>query len=116
VGAPANGHSWPWSIHRWIEGDVATPERMIDASAFAGALARFLVALEAIDCAGGPVPGPGNFHRGGSLRVYDGETRRAIAALGDRIDADRARAVWDVALRTKSVCELANSRPASPIR
>ena len=79
-----------WSIYRWIDGDTATIERIADLRQFAIDLAQFLVALQRIDATGGPPPGPHNFFRGGSLAYYDGETRQAIAALGDRIDG-RAR-------------------------
>ena len=61
-------------------------------------LAEFLVALQRIDAAGGPPPGPHNFYRGGPLTVYDGETRQALAALDGRIDTGAAREVWEAAL------------------
>lgn len=97
-GEPAAGYPWPWSIYRWIEGEVAERERIADLPRFARSLADFLVALERIDATGGPEPGPHNFYRGGSLKVYDGETREAIVALQNRIDTDAATAIWDEAL------------------
>jgi aminoglycoside phosphotransferase (APT) family kinase protein len=98
MGRPAAGYPWHWSIYRWMEGEHATIERIADLSQFAKTLARFLIALQRIDAAGGPAPGRHNFFRGGPLKVYDGETRQAIAALGDRIDADAVAAVWEAAL------------------
>ena len=68
---------------------------------FATALAQFLAALQRIDAEGGPPAGPHNFFRGGSLAVYDGETRQAIEALSGRIDADAATAVWEQTLATQ---------------
>jgi aminoglycoside phosphotransferase (APT) family kinase protein len=44
------------------------------------------------------VPGSHNFHRGGALGIYDGQTRQAIAALEGKIDGDAATAVWEAAL------------------
>ena len=67
---------------------------------FATTLAQFLLALQRIDAAGGPPPGPHNFFRGGPLTVYDRETRQAIAALNGLIDTDLAIAVWEAALAT----------------
>jgi aminoglycoside phosphotransferase (APT) family kinase protein len=67
---------------------------------FANSLASFLVALQKIDVAGGPVAGTHSFHRGVSLAVYDAETRQAIAALGASIDRAGAEAVWEAALAT----------------
>jgi aminoglycoside phosphotransferase (APT) family kinase protein len=54
--------------------------------------------LQRIDATGGPAPGPHNFHRGGALGIYDGQTRQAIAALNGKIDGDAAYAMWEVAL------------------
>jgi aminoglycoside phosphotransferase (APT) family kinase protein len=100
MGEPASGYPWKWSIYRWIEGDVAAPERIGDLSDFATTLAQFLIALQRIESTEGPRPGPHNFHRGGSLTTYDAETRQAIAALKGRIDGDTATEVWEAALKT----------------
>lgn len=100
-GAPAEGYPWRWSVYRWLEGETATIEGIADLCQFATALARFLIALRRIDPAGGPPPGRHNFFRGGSLTVYDAETRQAIAALDGRIDAHAASAAWEAALETK---------------
>ena len=101
-GRPGAEFPWPWSIYRWLEGEVASS---VPAdgwrgghAAFAADLVAFLLALQAIDTTGGPVPGAHNFYRGGPLLTYDEETRRAIAMLGDRIDVDGAIALWEAAL------------------
>ena len=60
-----------------------------DMSAFATSLAGFLAALQRCGTAGAPPPGRHNFHRGGDLAVYDGETRAALAALADDLDVAR---------------------------
>jgi aminoglycoside phosphotransferase (APT) family kinase protein len=98
MGQPAEGYPWHWSIYRWLDGETATVERIADLSEFAVALARFLLALQRIDAAGGPPPGPHNFYRGGPLTVYDGETRQAIRTLDGKIDTGAATAVWEAAL------------------
>ena len=84
-------------------GSKARPRRsrIADLSRFATELARFLTALQRIDAAGGPPPGRHNFFRGGPLAIYDGETRQAIATLGDRIDADAVTDVWEAALAAR---------------
>jgi aminoglycoside phosphotransferase (APT) family kinase protein len=64
----------------------------------AHSLADFLVALQRIDATGGPAAGQRNFHRGGSLAVYDAETRSALSALGCRTDIAAAESVWAAAL------------------
>jgi aminoglycoside phosphotransferase (APT) family kinase protein len=97
-GVPADGYPWPWSVYRWIEGETATVGRIEDLVEFATTLADFLVTLQRIDPTGGPSPGPHNFFRGGSLRVYDSEARQALAALKGKIDTHAARAVWESAL------------------
>ena len=99
IGVPAEGYPWHWSIYRWLEGENAAIAPIADRRQFAIALAQFLAALQRIDPAGGPPPGPHNFFRGGSLMIYDAETRQAMATLGSEIDADAAIAVWEAALQ-----------------
>ncbi|HEV7707599.1 MAG TPA: aminoglycoside phosphotransferase family protein [Asanoa sp.] len=97
-GKPGAGYPWPWSINRWLNGDTATRDTVTDVTAFAVDLADFLTALQAIDTGGEPAAGEHSFWRGASLRHYDDETRRAIAALDGRVDAAAAIAEWDAAL------------------
>ncbi|UVK53750.1 aminoglycoside phosphotransferase family protein [Mesorhizobium sp. AR02] len=98
MGMPAEGYPWHWSVYDWIEGETAKRARIADLSKFAADLAGFLTALKRVDPTGGPAPGQHNFFRGGPLTVYDGEARQAITALGNRIDASAASAVWEAAL------------------
>jgi aminoglycoside phosphotransferase (APT) family kinase protein len=98
-GAPGEGYPWPWSIYRWLPGAHVTVERIADLPVFATMLAEFLIALQAIDPTGGPAAGAHNFYRGGPLTVYDGETRRAIDAMGGEIAGRAAMAVWEAALQ-----------------
>lgn len=99
MGVPGGGYPWHWSIYKWLEGENATIERVDDLPQFATALARFLKALQQIDPAGAPPPGPHNFFRGGPLSTYDAETRQAITALRGKMDVDAAAAVWEAALK-----------------
>lgn len=97
-GTPGAGYPWPWSVYRWLEGEDATVERISNLSEFAVALAHFLTALQHIDAADGPPPGPHNFFRGGPLEVYDAETRQALVALKGEVDTATAASVWTAAL------------------
>lgn len=98
LGAPAEGYPWPWSVYRWLEGESALQNPPHDLSAFAKALAEFLVALQRIDASDGPLPGVQNFFRGGPLTTYDRGTRQTISDLGGEIDAQAVLEVWDTAL------------------
>lgn len=98
AGAPDEGYPWPWSIYRWLEGQPATTGSIPDLAAFAGSLARFLAALHRIDATNGPAAGSHNFYRGGSLAIYESETRAALSALTESIDVDAAAEVWAAAL------------------
>lgn len=97
-GIPGNGYPWPWSVYRWLDGAPATVERIANPVEFATELAGFLAALYQIDPVGGPPPGSHNFFRGGPLATYDAQTRDAMAALGDDIDAESAAEAWEAAL------------------
>lgn len=98
IGAPGEGYPWRWQVLRWIEGDTAAAAPVADLTRFALDLADFLAALQRIDASDGPPAGPHSFWRGGPLATYDAETRAAISALGDRIDAAAAAAMWEAAL------------------
>ena len=101
MGVPAHKYPWRWSIYRWLEGEVATIERIADLREFAITLAEFLRALQRIDPADGPASGPHNFYRGGSLEIYDAQTREAIRELAGAIDRGAVISVWDEALKTR---------------
>jgi aminoglycoside phosphotransferase (APT) family kinase protein len=100
MGQPTGEYPWRWSIYRWLEGKPVATGAIADTTRFAIDLAGFLNALYRIDPTGGPPAGPHNFWRGGSLEVYDGETRRALDALAGRVDATAAMEVWESALST----------------
>lgn len=100
IGVPAEGYPWKWSIYRWLEGEAASTAPIADLCDFAKSLAQFLIALQNIDATGGPSPGLHSFYRGGSLEIYDSETRHALAALKGKIDVATAAAIWETALAT----------------
>ncbi len=100
MGKPEHCYPWKWSIYRWLEGESANLAPISDLDGFAAGLAHFLVALHKIDTTGGPAPGLHSFQRGGSLSIYDADTRQAIASLKDKIDVSSATAVWEAALST----------------
>ena len=97
-GAPAEGYPYAWSVYRWLDGEIASERRIGDLTTFATTLAGFLVALRRVDASDGPGPGRHSFFRGGPLETYADETINAIEALGDEIDGEAARRVWDDAL------------------
>ena len=99
-GEPDDGFPYPWSVYRWLDGEVAAAARVSDQVAFASAFARFLVALGRIDATGGPGPGPHNWFRGGPLAHYEAEALEAMAALGDEIPRDAVERAWEDAMRT----------------
>jgi aminoglycoside phosphotransferase (APT) family kinase protein len=101
AGRPGQGYPWPWSVYGWLDGETAVVARIDDRVRFAVDLAAFLAALHRVDAAEGPAPGPHCFWRGGPLQTYDAETRAAITALDERIDAAAVTAVWEAALATQ---------------
>jgi aminoglycoside phosphotransferase (APT) family kinase protein/putative intracellular protease/amidase len=99
TGQPAEGYPWKWSVYRWLEGEPLANNA--DHCEVASSLAQFLTALQRIDPTGGPSAGPHNFYRGGPLTTYDEQSRQAMTALKDRIDADAATKVWETALASE---------------
>ncbi|MCK9548820.1 MAG: aminoglycoside phosphotransferase family protein [Sphaerochaeta sp.] len=97
-GVPSDAYPWSWSVMQWLSGERASKGRIGDLNTFATALAGFLQQLHSIDIQDGPPAGAHNFHRGGLLSVYDGETRRAIEELGDTLDRSMLLKIWERAL------------------
>ena len=98
MGTPGEGYPWHWAVHRWLPGENATIEQIADPSQAAAELAQFLLSLQLIDTAGGPLATEHNL-RGVPLAARDASTREAIAALRGTIDTEAAMAVWEAALR-----------------
>jgi aminoglycoside phosphotransferase (APT) family kinase protein len=101
LGRPSERFPFPWSVYRWLPGHVASADLIAHDEAFAADLGGFLAELQRADASGGPPPGAHNFFRGNSPAVYDEQTRRAIAALGDTIDTAIVREIWEAALSTR---------------
>jgi aminoglycoside phosphotransferase (APT) family kinase protein len=53
-GAPDSGFPYPWSVYRWLDGDLLSKARIGDLTGLATALAGFLNALGRVDATGGP--------------------------------------------------------------
>jgi len=94
-GVPGEGYPFEWSVYRWLDGSPATAATIRDPLALAVSLARFLRALAAAPADGGPLPGPHNFHRGGSLRFYEAETLAVLDSLGPRVPRSECLAIWE---------------------
>lgn len=100
MGEPGEGYPWHWSVYQWIEGETAAFTDIKDMNNFSKTLANFIMSLEEIDTTDGPCPELGGFSYIGGLRAYDEETRRAIAALDNKIDGNLATNLWETALKT----------------
>ena len=100
-GRPALGYPFPWSVYIWLEGDTLITRQPADWTRLASDVADFLTALRRVDSSEGPPPGAHCFHRGAHPEVYAEEVEAALAALGDKVDQDGARWVWDAALAAR---------------
>lgn len=98
MGEPNELYPWNWSVYRWIEGTQADKAEISDMKEFAEALAEFLNTLHGIHDLHGPEPGAHNFFRGGSLSVYDQETRECFKKLKKEVNINQAEQVWETAL------------------
>ncbi|MBF4622284.1 aminoglycoside phosphotransferase family protein [Clavibacter sp. VKM Ac-2542] len=100
-GVPGSGYPFPWSVYEWIDGVPANAHPARDPVEFAEDLAGFVAALQGVDASGGPLPGTHNWFRGGSLRTYDAQTRRALAELDGEVDSAAALRIWSRALESR---------------
>jgi aminoglycoside phosphotransferase (APT) family kinase protein len=95
MGHAAEGYPFEWSIYEWLPGESANGT-IVDLEQAAVDLAAFVNALRKIDTVGAHPRSPGS--RGAPLAELDNSVRRAIAELGDGIDADAATRSWEESL------------------
>lgn len=102
LGQPGEDYPFCWSIYRWLEGEpLARHLDGVDLSVIATDVAAFLQALHGIDASAGPPAGAHNFHRGGSLAVYEEEARASAARLSNEVDQALAMEIWQLALSSR---------------
>jgi len=88
----------PWSVYEWIDGAIATQDRLVDPDRFALELAEFLDAVHRVDPTGGPQPGEHNSYRGLPLESRDAGVRAGLAQLEGVIDVAPVEDIWQSAL------------------
>lgn len=97
-GNPNKEYPWSWSIYKWLEGDPLTHNNIDNLNQLAKDLGSFLKELQSIDASGGPLAGKHNFYRGGSLSIYNKESRNAIENSSGTIDGGLLSEIWSLAL------------------
>jgi aminoglycoside phosphotransferase (APT) family kinase protein len=95
MGDPAEGYPFAWSVYEWLPGENANGT-IDDLDQAAVDLAAFVRALRRIDTAAAHPRPSGS--RGAPLAELDKAVRRAIAELGDRVDADATVRSWEESL------------------
>lgn len=101
MGHPEFTYPCKWSIYEWIDGKPARIEEIDNLVEFAIDLGNFLKALHKIETLGGPEPGIHSFYRGGSLAVYDEQTRKAISIIKNTTDTSQLIQIWEKALMSQ---------------
>lgn len=97
-GEPAEGYPWPWSVYRWLPGEIPEAGALTEPVALARDLAGFVAAMRTVSLTDAPAA-----HRGGPLTTQDAATRAALEELRglpeEDVDCDALAAVWQDALR-----------------
>ncbi|KFG77286.1 aminoglycoside phosphotransferase family protein [Streptomyces mutabilis] len=98
AGEPTEGYPWPWSVYRWLPGEIPEAGALAEPELLARDLAGFVAAMR--DVALPDAPGA---YRGGPLATLDGQTRAALDELSalpeEGVDCSALAAVWEDALR-----------------
>jgi aminoglycoside phosphotransferase (APT) family kinase protein len=97
-GNPNKEYPWSWSIYKWLEGEPLSHRNIDDLYQLAKDLGTFLNELQAVDASGGPLAGRHNFYRGGSLSIYNEQSRNAIENNKETFDGDILSEIWSLAL------------------
>jgi aminoglycoside phosphotransferase (APT) family kinase protein len=92
VGEPDARFPYPWTVVRWLPGELATLDRFDDPVRAAEDLAAFVRSLRALDGSDGPT-----HHRGGPVRLHEDMVRAGVAGLepGDGLDGDAILTAWE---------------------
>lgn len=98
VGEPDFGYPWPWSVSRWLDGEVATVEALADSYEAAVELAGFLTALQRFAPEGIPAEGARDDLTVRSLVARDRATRAALAEVDGAFDTAAMTELWDAAI------------------
>lgn len=98
-GIPACDYPWHWSVYKWIEGETAIIERIVDPCQMAQTLAKFINALQKIIPAQELLSGQHNEFRGVPLIILDKKVRDSIITLQDVLDSKVLTSVWESALQ-----------------
>jgi len=93
-GAPGQGYPWYWTVFRWLPGRIAALARVADMNRTAIELARFIRALQSIDCAGGSA----HEFRGFSLAAHSHNVTAAADLLAGSLDIGPVLRIWRAAL------------------
>ena len=99
MGQPGEGYPWHWSIYRWLEGQDAQDQRIVDEDQAARDLAHFITALQRVPVTGWPEPEPPVGSRAVSLVTRDVPTRAGIAELTGMLDTESVTRTWEDLLK-----------------
>jgi aminoglycoside phosphotransferase (APT) family kinase protein len=94
VGHPSRRYPWPWSITRYLPGDIAATSPPANGQSAARALGSFLAALHRP----APAEAPANPFRGVPLQQRDESFRANLERAGASVDTARCLASWSAAL------------------
>ncbi|CAG9606956.1 aminoglycoside phosphotransferase family protein [Pseudoneobacillus rhizosphaerae] len=97
-GNPNEEYPWSWSINKWLEGEHLSHNNIENLNQMAKDLGLFLKELQDIDTNEGPLAGKHNFYRGGSLSIYNDETRNAIKNNKEDFAGGSLSEIWWLAL------------------
>ncbi|WP_308011035.1 phosphotransferase [Streptomyces sp. AC495_CC817] len=91
VGAPGPGYPQQWSVHTWVQGEVATPTAHASSAVLARDVAALLRALRSTDTQGATFSGAG---RGGDLRDSDDWMEVCFRESEGLLPVSQLRALW----------------------
>jgi aminoglycoside phosphotransferase (APT) family kinase protein len=92
TGRPGSGYPYPWSVRRWLPGDIIAG--VVDRLRLAQDRGRFLARLRQLPTEHAPVGGLHSFFRGCHPSVYGDQVQRSLAALGADVDVAACRRIW----------------------
>ncbi|MFC3494811.1 aminoglycoside phosphotransferase family protein [Glycomyces rhizosphaerae] len=100
TGRPTADYPHPWSVRRWLAGDTLLDAPDVDRMRLARDLGDVLTVLRGVPTGDGPAAGWHSFHRGCHPSAYGDQVQESLRRLGDTVDAETCKSVWDKAMAT----------------
>jgi aminoglycoside phosphotransferase (APT) family kinase protein len=107
AGTPTSAFPLPWSVYRWIDGEIVGADTVRDWARLGADLAGFVRELHSADLLGASRTGDLSWYRGGYLQELEWVSScfdECRTTLGSQLDVETLEQMWRAALALPDPC------------